>query len=95
MWAFSVVPFVCNVYARKSFKAIELVGGVLLLVFYIITVATLVAKGPQKDAGFVFTESFFGYSGWDSEGIQWCIGMLSITSVLSGTVTRLSVRFGC
>jgi len=84
MWAYMGIPVLCNIYARKTLKAIEIAGGVLYVCFFIITVVTLVTMAPKSTAEFVFTESFFGRSGWESEGIQWCIGLLSITSVLTG-----------
>ena len=84
MWAYLAIPVLCNIYARKTLKAIEIAGGVLYVCFFIITVVVLVTMAPRSTAEFVFTESFFGLSGWESEGIQWCIGLLSITSVLSG-----------
>ena len=84
MWAYMVIPILCNIYARKTLKIIEIAGGVLFVCFFIITVVTLVTMAPRSTAEFVFTKSFFGRSGWESKGIQWCLGLLSITSVLTG-----------
>ena len=84
MWAFLSIPVLCNIYARKVLKVIEIAGGILYVVFFIVIIVTLVVMSPRSTAKFVFTESFFGISGWQSEGVQWCIGLLSITSVLTG-----------
>lgn len=84
MWAFLTIPVLCNVFGRKLLKAVEIVGGVLHVIFFIVTVTTLAVMSERSTAEFVFTESWFGQSGWESEGVQWCIGLLSITSVLTG-----------
>jgi choline transport protein len=84
MWAFMAPPVLANVYGRKLIKAVEIAGGILHIIFFIVTIVTLAAMAQKSSAEFVFTESFFGQSGWESEGVQWCIGLLSITSVLTG-----------
>ena len=84
MWAYLCIPVLCNVFARKALQAIEIMGGVLHVVFFIVSIVTLVCTAERSTAEFVFTESFFGQSGWDSKGVQWCIGLLSITSVING-----------
>ncbi|RMD40950.1 hypothetical protein DV735_g4164, partial [Chaetothyriales sp. CBS 134920] len=84
MWAFLSIPVLCNVFARRILKAVEIVGGILHVVFFIVTVTTLAVMARRSTAEFVFTESWFGQSGWSNEGVQWCIGLLSITSVLTG-----------
>jgi choline transport protein len=87
MWAFLSLPVLGNVYGRKLLKAVEIMGGVLHIVFFVVTITTLAVMSRRSTAKFVFTESFFGQSGWESEGVQWCIGLLSITSVLTGAAT--------
>ena len=87
MWAFLALPVLGNVYGRRLLKAVEIMGGVLHIVFFVVTITTLAVMARRSTAKFVFTESFFGQSGWESEGVQWCIGLLSITSVLTGAAT--------
>ena len=84
MWAFLTIPVLCNVFGRKLLKAVEIVGGVLHVIFFIVTVTTLAVMSERSTAKFVFTESFFGHSGWNNQGVEWCLGLLSITSVLTG-----------
>lgn len=84
MWAFLATPVLCNVFGRKLLKAVEITGGVLHVIFFIVVVTVLACMAQRSTAEFVFTESFFGASGWESEGVQWCIGLISITSVLTG-----------
>ena len=96
MWAFLTIPVLCNIWGRKLLKAVEITGGVLHIVFFIVTVTTLAVMARRSTAEFVFTESWFGASGWTSEGVQWCIGLLSITSVLTGEFLELicaGIRF--
>jgi hypothetical protein len=88
MWAFLTIPVLCNVFGRKLLKAVEIMGGILHVIFFIVTVTTLAVMARRSTAEFVFTESWFGASGWESEGIQWCIGLLSITSVLTGKLNK-------
>ncbi|EON66704.1 hypothetical protein W97_05950 [Coniosporium apollinis CBS 100218] len=66
MWAFCLVPFVFNIWARKALPPIEIAGGILHILCFIVSIVVLVVMAPKKSAEFVFTESFFGRSGWDS-----------------------------
>ncbi|OCK83721.1 amino acid transporter [Lepidopterella palustris CBS 459.81] len=84
MWAYILIPVLCNIFARKVLVIFEMIGGVMHIVFFIVQVVTLVVMAPRSSASFVFTTSNFGLSGWESEGVQWCIGLLSIVSVLTG-----------
>ncbi|OCK96679.1 amino acid transporter [Cenococcum geophilum 1.58] len=84
MWAYLAVCVILNVYARKLLVAIEMFGGIIHIAFFIATVVTLAVMGPRSSAEFVFTESFFGLSGWSNDGVQWCLGLLTSTSLLTG-----------
>jgi amino acid permease len=47
------------------------------VIFYIINIAVLLACTKKKNtAKYVFTE-FHNTTGWDSDGIAWCVGLLS------------------
>ena len=83
-WAYLLVPFTLNVYGRKLLKTIEIVGGIFYIIFFITTIVTLIVMAPRNPSEFVFKESFFGQSGWENEGVQWCLGLLTITAVLIG-----------
>ncbi|KAK5730374.1 hypothetical protein LTR15_000311 [Elasticomyces elasticus] len=65
MWAFLALPVLGNVYGRKLLKAVEIMGGVLHIVFFVVTITTLAVMARRSTAKFVFTESFFGQSGWE------------------------------
>lgn len=43
---------------------------------YIVVIAVISAMGPHHDAAFVFT-SFENLSGWSSDGVAWCLGLLT------------------
>ena len=83
-WAYLAIPVMLNVYGRRLLKAIEIIGGVLYIVFFIVTIVTLVTVSETQPSEFVFKTSFFGISGYTNEAVQWCIGLLTITSVLIG-----------
>ena len=85
-WAYLMVPFLWNVYGRKLLKAIEIIGGIFYIVFFIVTIVTLVVMAPRNPSEFVFKTSFFGLSGWQNEGVQWSLGLLTISAVLIGKV---------
>ncbi|RMZ84347.1 hypothetical protein DV738_g564, partial [Chaetothyriales sp. CBS 135597] len=68
----------------NSRMVVEIVGGILYIVFFIVIITTLAVMAERSTPEFVFTESWFGQSGWSNEGVQWCLGLLSITSVLTG-----------
>ncbi|KAF2461493.1 amino acid/polyamine transporter I [Lineolata rhizophorae] len=83
-WSYLLVPYLCNLFARKILPALEILGGIMHVVFFIAAVVTLTVLAPRSSAEFVFNSSLFGQSGWTNEGVQWCIGLLSITAVLTG-----------
>jgi choline transport protein len=77
MWAVLLLPFLCNIFARRILPALEIVGAVGHLAFFLAFVITLGVLSPPSSASFVFTQSITGLSGWSSPGVQWCIGLLS------------------
>lgn len=93
MYAYLIFVVVLNIYARKLLVVVEMFGGVIHFAFFIATIVTLAVMGPKSSASFVFTESFFGLSGWSNHAVQWCLGLLSSTAVLTGKArTILLIR---
>jgi hypothetical protein len=84
MWAYISVTVVLNLYARKVLVVIEMFGGIVHFAFFIATIVTVSVMGTPSSAEYVFTSSSYGLSGWDSKGVQWCIGLLTSTSLLTG-----------
>jgi choline transport protein len=84
MWAYLALNVALNVFARRVLVVVELFGGFIHLAFFIATIITLGVMGPRSPASFVFTESFYGLSGWENKGVQWCLGLMTSTSLLTG-----------
>lgn len=82
-WAILLIAGFVNTVAIKFMPLIE--NGVLF--FHVLTflavLIPLVVLSPHKDAHYVFT-SFENNSGWESDGVAWCLGLLSATYVLVG-----------
>lgn len=82
-WAILLLAFLINTVGIKVMPMVE--NGVLI--FHVLTflavLIPLVVLSPHKDARYVFT-SFENNSGWSSNGVAWCLGLLSSTYVLVG-----------
>ncbi|KAF2759348.1 putative amino acid permease [Pseudovirgaria hyperparasitica] len=84
MWALLAIPVFANIFARRLLVLLEIIGGVLHIVFFFCIIITLLVLSPRSTSSFVFTTSFYGQSGWDSEFVQWCLGLLTTTGILCG-----------
>ncbi|OCL10710.1 amino acid transporter [Glonium stellatum] len=84
MWACTVVPVVCNFYARRTLVALEMIGGICHFLFFIITVVVLGILAPRSTNEFVWTTSVSGISGWDNPGVAFCLGLLVPAFCLAG-----------
>lgn len=83
-WALFAVPVGVNVFARRVLPGLEIVGGVTHAVFFVVWIVVLVSLAPKSEAQSVFETNSFGLSGWDNEGVQWCVGLLSAVFPLGG-----------
>lgn len=83
-YAIVAVPLLFNIFARRLLKAIEIIGAVLTVLFFIVFVVVLVALGNRNSAEYVFTANSGGVSGWTNPTIQWCIGLVSVTFPILG-----------
>lgn len=83
-WAMLILPVLGNVFARKLLVKLELVAGVLNILFFFVIVIVLGAMAPRSPASFVFGTTVTGLSGWTLPGVQWCIGLLSAAFPLQG-----------
>jgi L-asparagine transporter-like permease len=83
MWAVMVLSFAANVYAIKILPLIQLFGGIMHVVFFIALIVPLVLLSPRSTPQFVFTE-LLNQGGWRSDGISWCLGMLTVTYCFIG-----------
>lgn len=83
-WAVLWVALGVNIYLMKVLPHIENATAILhvgLFLAFIIAIPILVT--PKSSAKFVFT-TFINNSGWKSDGVSWCIGMLTSCYVLIG-----------
>lgn len=83
-YATMILPLVANVYARKALKPIEFVGVILHFSLFVVFVVVLITLGGRNSAKYVFTANSNGVSGWENNGVQWCIGLLSAVFPLTG-----------
>jgi amino acid transporter len=83
MWAVMLFSLVINVFAVRSLPLLQLLGGLMHVVFFIVLVVPLVLLSPRSTPGFVFTE-LLNQGGWSSDGVSWCLGMLTVTYCFTG-----------
>jgi choline transport protein len=81
-WAVMIFSFAVNVYWIKILPLIQLVGGICHVTFFIALIIPLVLLSPRSTAEFVFTEHL-NKGGW-SDGLSWCIGLLTVTYCFLG-----------
>jgi amino acid transporter len=83
-WAVLAVALVINTMAIKLLPAIEVTMMILHVGLYVVLLIAMLVLAPTKgSASFVFT-TFTNPSGWESDGVAWCIGMLSAAYVMIG-----------
>ena len=82
VWAVMIFSFAVNVYGIKILPVIQLVGGICHVVFFVALIIPLVLLSPRSTAEFVFTETLSN-GGW-SDGLSWCIGLLTVTYCFLG-----------
>ena len=78
MWALTLLAFVVNIFAVKFLPHIETFSGVCHVLFFFALLIPLVYLSPHKSASFVFTQSV-NQGGWSSDGLSWCVGLLTVT----------------
>ena len=83
MWALMAFTYVVNVYGIKLLPLIELIGGVCHIAFFFAILIPLVVLAPRSSADFVFTQ-LLNDGGWKSDGVSWCIGLLTVTYCFVG-----------
>jgi choline transport protein len=84
MIATMVVPFIFNLWFRKVLDTFEMAGGILHIVLFIVFIVVLIVFGPKSDPDFVFKTLISDVSGWNSPGVSWGLGLLTITFSVTG-----------
>lgn len=83
MIAIVAVFFVTNVYGIRLLPAIELLGGISHVAFFVALLVALVVLAPKSSATFVFTD-LENAGGWSSNGVSWCVGLLTVVYCFVG-----------
>ncbi|KAH8594759.1 putative amino acid permease [Bisporella sp. PMI_857] len=83
MWAALLFNFAINVYGIRILPALQVIGGIFHIAFFVILVVPLVLLSPRSTPEFVFTE-ILNEGGWKNDGIAWCLGLLTVTFCFLG-----------
>ncbi|KAI2788405.1 hypothetical protein POX_e06421 [Penicillium oxalicum] len=84
MWLIALVPLTMNVFARRLLGSIEIVAGIMHVVFLPVTIAVLVTLAPRNPDEFVWNTFVSGLSGWTDPGVVFSIGLLGVLTPLGG-----------
>ncbi|KAJ5946623.1 hypothetical protein N7454_003462 [Penicillium verhagenii] len=84
MWAIIAIVGLVNIYGIKILPALQMLGGIMHIVFFIAIVVPLVLLSRRSTSEFVFTELMTTEEGWQSKGVAWCLGMLTVTYCFLG-----------
>ncbi|KAJ5630768.1 uncharacterized protein N7484_010868 [Penicillium longicatenatum] len=84
MWA--IVAFVgfINIYGIRILPALQMLGGIMHIIFFIAIIIPLVLLSRRSTSEFVFTQLMTTEEGWQSKGVAWCLGMLTVTYCFIG-----------
>lgn len=86
MWMFTIIPLIFNIWFKRVVNAIETVGIILHVTFYIVTIVTLVALAKRSTNDFVWNTIVHDISGWTNPGAAFGIGLLTAVNSLIGKV---------
>lgn len=82
-WAVTLVIVLINIFGIRIFPYIETLALILHVIFFFCILVPLVHLAPRNSAQFVFG-TFSNTGGWNSDGVSWCIGLLTSTYAFSG-----------
>ncbi|KAB8230417.1 putative amino acid permease [Aspergillus alliaceus] len=84
IWAVLVIPLAVNIYARRLLSAVEVMGGIIHIVFFPAVLVTLIVLGSRNSSEFVWTYFENQMSGWHNDGVIWSVGLLTAVYTLGG-----------
>lgn len=84
MWAIALFSGFVNIYGIKIMPALQMLGGIMHVTFFIAIVIPLLLLARRSTSEFVFTELLTTEQGWQSPGVAWCLGMLTVTYCFLG-----------
>ena len=79
MIAFTVVPVIANFYFRRLLTTLEMVGGIIHVVFFVVTIVVMVTLSERSTSSFVFNNLWTDISGWTNPGVAFSLGILTVT----------------
>lgn len=82
-WAVTLVIVLINIFGIRIFPHLETLALILHVIFFFCILVPLVHLAPRSSTDFVF-HSFANNGGWKSDGVSWCIGLLTSTYAFSG-----------
>ncbi|GKZ37169.1 hypothetical protein AbraIFM66950_008592 [Aspergillus brasiliensis] len=83
-WALVGLATALNLWGSRLFSLVETASLIIHLMGFVVVLIVMWVCVPAKhDASFVFT-TFLNSTGWPSNGLAWCLGMLSSCYVLAG-----------
>ena len=81
--AVTFVIVLINIFGICFLPHIEILALILHVIFFFCILVPLVHLAPRSSSEFVF-RSFANNGGWKSDGVSWCIGLLTSTYAFSG-----------
>ncbi len=75
-WMVLLIAVLVNILGIRVFPHIETVAFVFHICFFFVLLVPLVYLSPRSTAKFVFAD-FENTGGWNSDGISWCLGLLT------------------
>lgn len=82
-WAVLMVSALVNTVGIRLLPVIENIVLLLHIAFYFAILIPLIYLSPHSSAKYVFA-TFENNSGWSSDGVAWCVGLLTSTYVFVG-----------
>jgi choline transport protein len=86
MWAFIIIPLVLNIFFRKVLNTFETLGGILHIVFFIVSIIIQVTLARRSTTDFVFKTIVTDVSGWTNPGVTFGIGLLTVVYPVAGEI---------
>jgi choline transport protein len=75
-WAILLLGVIVNVFGIKLMHGLNIGAMIIHGCGFICVIVVMSVMGSHHDAAFVFT-SFENLSGWSSNGVAWCLGLLT------------------
>jgi hypothetical protein len=75
---------VANFYFKRLLNTLETIGGILHVVFFIVTIVVLTVLAQRSTTDFVFKTLVTGVSGWTNPGVSFGIGLLTVIFPVAG-----------